>query len=180
MSARVRHASLRSSRVAIALALAAGCCVAPAVARAQDPVGAVQGHFFASPAPDVGGGLSADLWFPIGIFRIGGFLGVGAVPSPNDAYNRIFMPVGASLALEIGGETIGVSLRARGGMWAGATQAVKITAGGFVGGGAWLLFRLSETVNLSVGMDVWGLFGDGETALFAPGVGLSWNPIEGS
>jgi hypothetical protein len=182
MSARARQLSHRSR-----LALAPACLVAAALASAapsrvaaQDPVGAVQGHFLASTAPDVGGALSADLWFPIGIFRIGGFLGVGAVPSPNDVYNRIFMPVGASVALEIAGDVVGVSLRARGGMWGGATQAVKITAGGFVGGGAWLLFHLSEAVSVSVGMDVWGLFGDGETALFAPGVGLTWTPIEGS
>ncbi len=191
MNARVRHSSPRSvlarSRAARRSGLAvAGCfvlglaCTAPSTASAQDPVGAVQGHFLASTAPDFGGALSADLWFPIGILRLGGFLGVGAVPSPNDMYNRIFMPVGASVALELGGDKVGLSLRARGGMWGGATQAVKITAGGFVGGGAWLLFRLSESVNLSVGMDVWGLFGDGETALFAPGVGLTWNPIEGT
>lgn len=175
MSSRGRvHPSARSLAC---IALACIGSLAPTQARADDAVaGAVQGHFLASPAPDFGGAISADVWYPIGIFRIGGFLGVGAVPSPNDVYNRIFMPVGPSIALEIMGETVGLSLRARGGLWGGSTQAVKITAGGFVGGGAWLLFGLGEGVSLSVGMDVWGLFGDGETALFAPGVGLTWAP----
>jgi len=158
-------------------ALLAGVCGAPSLVSAQEgPAGAVTGHVLTSVAPDVGGAIGADLWLPLDIFRIGGFFGVGALPSGEDVQNRVFMPLAASVGLEVLGDFVGVSLRARGGLWGGATQEVKLTAGGFVGGGAYLLFNLGRGASLSVGMDVWGLFGDGETALFAPGVGLTWAP----
>jgi hypothetical protein len=164
-------------RPALVVALAA-LCVAPSSARAQfEPAGTLTGHLLASPTADLGGAVGADLWVPLGIFRVGGYFGVGAVPSGEDVQNRIFMPLAASVGLELMGEWVGFSLRARGGIWGGATQDVKLTAGGFIGGGAYLLFNLSEGVGLGVGMDVWGLFGDGQTALFAPGVGLTWTPI---
>lgn len=146
-------------------------------ASAQDvPAGAVQAHFVASPDTELGGAFTADLWYPIESFRLGGFVGVGAVPSEVDERNRVFMPLGASVAFEAIGDGAGVSLRARGGLWGGATQAVKLTAGGFVGGGAYLLFHLGGGTTLSVGLDVWGLFGAGETALFAPSLGFTWDP----
>jgi hypothetical protein len=163
--------------LAHAALLAAVLCATPSLGAAQDgPAGAVSAHLLASTAPDFGGALGADLWMPIGIFRLGGFLGVGAVPSEDDTQSRVFMPLAASVGLEVLGEIVGVSLRARGGFWGGATQDAKLTAGGFVGGGAYLLFNLGGGAGLAVGMDVWGLFGDGETALFAPGVGLTWTP----
>ncbi len=140
----------------------------------------MHGHFLASPAPDFGGALTADLWYANGVFRIGGFFGAGAVPSADDVHNRIFMPLAISAAIEVLGPSIGFSVRARGGMWGGATQAVKITAGGFIGGGASLLFALGNGVGLGVGLDVWGLFGDGETVLFAPGIDLTWAPEGGA
>ncbi len=150
-------------------------CAAPA--GAQDaPAGAVTASLLASTAPDLGGALGVDLFVPLGIFRVGGFLGVGAMPSEDDTQSRVFMPLAASVGLELLGDAVGFSLRARGGLWGGATQEVKLTAGGFVGGGAYLLFNLGAGAALAVGMDVWGLFGDGETALFAPGVGLTWTP----
>lgn len=160
------------------LLLAVGLTLAVASsAAAQDgPAGALQGSFLASTEGDFGGALGADLWYPIDVFRIGGFFAVGAVPTGEDARNRVFMPVGASLGLELLGEVVGVSLRARGGLWGGATQDEKLTAGGFVGGGAWFLYHLGAGVTLSVGLEVWGLFGAGETALFTPGAGLTWNP----
>lgn len=157
---------------------AALLCAAPSLAEAQDaPAGAVSGHLLASTAPDFGGALGADLWVPLGMFRVGGFFGVGAVPSEDDTQSRVFMPLAASVGLEVLGEVVGFSLRARGGLWGGATQEVKLTAGGFIAGGAYLLFNLGAGAALAVGMDVWGLFGDGETALFAPGLGLTWTPM---
>ena len=148
-----------------------------APARAQDePAGALGLHFLASPQQDFGAMIGADLYYPIDWFRVGGFLGVGAIPSEEDVRNRVFMPLGASVAIEVMGADVGFSLRARGGLWAGATQEVKITAGGLVGGGAHLLVHLGGGTTLSVGLDVYGLFGDGETAVFAPGIGLTWNP----
>lgn len=158
------------------LALAA-CLAAPASAQAQDaPAGAVTAHLLVSPRAELGGALTAELAYPLGIFRLGGFLGVGAMPSDDDVYNRVFLPAGASVGVDVLGDVVGFALRARGGLWAGATQDVKLTAGGFVGGGAYLLIALGAGANLSVGLDVWGLFGDGETAIFAPGVGLTWTP----
>lgn len=174
-----------------ALALTAALlCAAPSLAGAQDaPAGAVSAHMLVSAStgsqsgldpdlwvPDLGGALGVDLWVPLDIFRVGGFLGVGVLPSANDEHNRVFMPLAASVGLEVLGEVVGVSLRARGGLWGGATQEVKLTAGGFVGGGAYLLFNLGAGAALAVGMDVWGLLGDGQTALFAPGVGFTWTP----
>jgi hypothetical protein len=160
---------------ALLTAVAAASGASPASAQ-EGPAGAVQGHFVASPDAELGGALTADLWYPVDLFRFGGFVGVGAVPSDVDTRNRVFMPLGVSVAFEALGEGAGVSIRARGGLWGGATQEVKLTAGGFVGGGAYLLFDLGAGTALSVGLDVWGLFGDGETVLFAPSLGLSWNP----
>lgn len=147
--------------------------------RVEGLAGTVHGWLLASPAPDVGGALGADVGYANDIFRVGAFFGVGAVPSGDDARNRIFMPLALGAGIEAFGETVGFALRLRGGLWGGATQAVKITAGGFVGGGAYLLFALGPGVALDVGLDVWGLFGDGETVLFAPGLGLSWATVGG-
>jgi hypothetical protein len=146
-------------------------------ASAQDgPAGAVQGVFLASPDGDFGAGLLGDLWVPLDMFRIGGFFGVAAVPSAVDARNRIFMPLGVSLALQVPADDVSVAFCARGGLWGGATQEVKLTVGGFVGGGAYLTASLGGGVALTVGMELWGILGDGETLLFAPGLGLSWAP----
>lgn len=165
------------ARAALLACLALGT---PASAQEREPArieglaGAVNAHFLASSAPDFGGALAADLWYASDVWRVGGFFGVGAVPSPDDAQNRVFMPLAVSVAIESLDDPIGFSLRVRGGLWGGATQAVKITAGGLVGGGAYLLFALGPGVALSVGLDVWALFGDGETVLFAPSLGLSF------
>ena len=84
--------------------------------------------------------------------------------------------LGASIAFEALGDVVGVSIRARGGLWGGATQEVKLTAGGFLGGAAYMLFHLGGGVAIDVGLEVWGIFGDGETALFSPSAGLTWSP----
>lgn len=163
-------------RAALTLFLVAAI---PSSAMAQDGVaGSARGHFLASPDEEFGAGVSADLWFPVDMFRFGGFLGVAALPSEVDARNRIFMPLGASVAFELLGDTVGVSVRARGGIWGGATQEAKLTVGGFIAGGAYLLIALGEGVALDVGFDVWGIFGEADTAIFAPSLGLSWAPEE--
>ena len=100
---------------------------------------------------------------------------MAAVPAEDDVHNRIFMPLGVSIGLELLGDIVGVSVRARGGLWGGATQEVKLTAGGFLGGAVYLLFALGEGVAVDLGLEVWGIFGDGETALFSPSLGLSWS-----
>ena len=168
----------RGSLAAVVLcAVALGTFADVARARAQDDVaGAVRGQVLASLEEDVGGAVSADLWLPLDWFRVGGFIGVGALPAEEDARNRTFMPLGVSVGFEAMGDDGGISVIARGGLWAGATQEVKLTAGGFVAVGAYLLFALGDNVALDVGLDLWGVFGDGETVLFAPSVGLSWAP----
>ncbi|MBX3269444.1 MAG: hypothetical protein KF729_04245 [Sandaracinaceae bacterium] len=158
------------------LAFVVALSVAAPAAADVPLAGGVQGHFLASPDEDLGGGLSADLHFALDWFRIGGFLGVAAVPSDADERNRIFMPFGVSLGLEVLGDVVGVSVRARGGLWGGATQETKLTAGGFVSGAAYLLFVLGGGVSVGVGLEVWGVFGVGETALFSPSLGLTWRP----
>lgn len=156
-------------------------CVAalagPRLARAQEgPAGSVHGSFLATPEGDFGAGATIDVWWPIGILRLGGLIGAGAIPSEADARNRVFMPLCASVALEIVGGDVGVSLRARGGMWGGATQEVKLTAGGLIGGGAFFLVNLGGGATLDVGLDAWGFFGAGSQLVLAPSIGLSWGP----
>lgn len=166
----------------LGLALALGLVAPPAEAQAG-PAGAVHAHVLASPREDFGAALTGELTVPFDALRVGGFLGVGAVPSADDVYNRVFLPLGLTVGVDVLGDSagsgpsmLGFALRARGGVWAGATQDVKLTAGGFLGGGAFLLFALGAGVSASVGLDVWGILGDGETVLFAPGAGLTWTP----
>lgn len=163
---------MRRAALAFALALTAA-----APAAAQDAfAGGAQAHFLASPQGALGAGVSTDLWYALEMFRFGGFFGVAAVPAEDDVHNRVFMPLGASIAFEALGDVVGVSLRARGGLWGGATQEVKLTAGGFLGGAAYMLFALGGGVAVDVGLEVWGIFGDGETVLFSPSAGLTWSP----
>jgi len=161
-----------------ALLLSAGLLSAAPAAAQDEVAGSVRAHVLASPEEDFGGGVSADLWFPIDWFRIGGFIGVGAIFSEEDVRNRVFMPVGLSTGFEVLGDVVGVSVRARGGFWGGATQENKLTAGGFLGLGAYLLVVLGHGAALDVGFDVWGIVGDGDTAVFAPSLGLSWSPAD--
>jgi hypothetical protein len=153
----------------VALALSA---LAPESARADDVAGAVTGSFVYADG-DAGGAAMLDVWFAAGVFRIGGCFGVGATPAERDARNRVMMPLGVSMALYFPGDAV-FSLRARGGVWAGATQDVKLTVGGFVGGGAGLGFAISPSVTLSAVFEAWGVLGDGETWAIVPGLAVEW------
>ena len=170
----------RSPRRGLALATllaVVACLSAPAGAAAQDgPAGAVTASGLATVHPDVGASVLVDVYWPIDVFRVGGFFGAGAIPSLEDERNRVFAPFGVSLAIDLVFDPIGVSVRARGGMWGGATQEEKLTAGAFFGGGAYLTYHLGEGVTLGVGMDVWAILGAGETAVFAPGITLTFGP----
>lgn len=165
------------------LAIATLTFCGSATASAQEGLaGSAQGHFLMSAQEDPGAAVSFDITYAFDAFRLGGFFGVGAVfadamtDDTADMRNRVFMPLGLSAGFEILGEVVGVSIRARGGLWGGATQEEKITVGGFVGGAAYLLFALGDGVGLSVGLDVFGILGAGDTALFAPTLGLTWMP----
>jgi hypothetical protein len=165
------QASIAAALVVLLLSIAES-------ARADDiePAGSFTGAVLVSPEADVGGALGGELWAAIDLFRIGGFFGVGVLPSAVDELNRVMMPLGVSAAFELLDGPVGFSIRARGGLWGGATQAVKLTIGAFVGGGAHLLIALGGGASVSIGMDVWGVIGDGQTVLFAPGAGLTWTP----
>lgn len=165
---------MRRSLFAVVL-LATGWVAAPAAAQ-EGVAGTVHGHFVGSIDGDLGGALTGEVDYALGVFRLGGYFGVVPVPSDEDVRNRVFMPLALSVGIDLLGDVVGFSARARGGLWGGATQEVKLTAGGFIGGGAYMLFNLGGGVGVSVGLDVWGLLGDGETLLFAPGAGLVWSP----
>ena len=168
------HPSLLALLAISPLALAQ--LVFPGRADAQEPSGGAQASFLVSVDGELGGAISADVTYAIDWFRVGGFLGVGTVVADEDVRNRVFMPLAASVGVELSDEDVGMSLRARGGLWGGATQEVKLTAGGFLSGALYLLFVLGDGVTASMGLEVWGLLGDGETALFSPSLGLTWTP----
>lgn len=145
--------------------------VSPAAASAQ-VAGAVSGSFVYADG-DAGGAAMLDVWAPVDVLRFGGFFGVGAILADRDERNRVMMPVGASVGLFVGDDVV-FSLRARGGVWGGATQDVKLTLGAFLGGGAGLGFHISPEVTASAVFEVWGILGSGETWAIAPGLSLEW------
>lgn len=169
--------SARRGSMAAGLALAAVPLVlanAPTSARADDLGGSVVGQLVVSDG-DLGGAGTLDLWAPVGPLRLGGFFGIGAIPSARDWHNRTFMPVGASasLAIDLGGGTF-LSVLARGGLWGGATQEHKLTIGGLVGGGAYLDVGLGGGVTVGGGVEAWGFFGGGDTWAVLPGLRMTW------
>ena len=154
--------------------LAALVALAPTSALAQDVAGALTGHVAIADG-DVGGGAMVDVWAPIDWLRLGGFLGVTSIPSSRDSHNRVATPIGASIAAVIAlSGPVRIEVRARGGFWGGATQEVKLTIGGFFGGGAYLAFDLGGGVSLGGGLEVWAILGAGSTWCVTPGLELSW------
>jgi hypothetical protein len=164
----------------------------PVRAAAQDfqPGGAITGHFLIADG-DLGGAGMLDVWAPFDWARIGGFVGAAATPSERDAHNRIFMPIGVSFAAHLSPTgDLSVELRARLGLWGGATQSEKLTMGVFAGGGAYLGLDLGVGAVFQVGADVWGVIASdawrastapddvpsASTWVIAPGVGFSWTP----
>ena len=167
------------TRLALALgpALAFGLTVAfglaPGSLAAQDVSGALSGHVVIADG-DLGGGTMVDVWARFDWLRVGGFLGVSSVSSPRDSRNRIAMPIGASVAFVFDLGLAEIQLRLRGGLWGGATQGVKLTAGGFLGGGPYVMFDLGGGASFGGGLEVWGILGEGETWAVTPGLSLSW------
>lgn len=179
--------------IAAAGAIAA-CSMAiarPARADAARPGGSIGAHLFVADGADVGGGVVLDVWAVAEWMRIGGFVGAGAIPSARDDHNRVMMPIGLSFAGNVVvTEFLTLQARLRAGVWGGATQAEKLTAGPFFGGGMYLGFRLGPEAVAHVGADIWGVVGsdawrdaagpdDGLSAstwVIAPGLGFSWTP----
>lgn len=131
-----------------------------------------------------GGALSVDLWAVAGeprapvSLRLGGALGAGAITSDDDSRSRILMPVGASASLLVfPTETWFLELRARGGLWGGATNQ-GLGAGGWVAGGAYFGYAVGPNAALGAGVSMWWLLGHGDILALAPSITAVWLPWE--
>ena len=131
---------------------------------------------------DYGAGAIADLYYQTGVLRVGGALGLVAVSSPDGVRSRVYMPLAASVsALLPLGASVGLDLRVRAGLWAGATD-LGLEADFFGSAGGWLTFAIGAGASISLGLDV--LLQRAELApsrhtlatYFAPGLGLVWSP----
>lgn len=122
----------------------------------------------------LGGVLLVDLYKPIGSFRLGFAAGLGALSRGEDEENRIYAPLGLSLAYRIGGESVGAHITARAGVFGGA-DFDGLVGGAFVTGGASLDIRFGSLA-LALGLEYWGLFGSGSRSLLTPMISLRWNP----
>jgi hypothetical protein len=123
--------------------------------------------------PDLGGAALCDLWFTDGALRIGAALGLGFVSGAADE-DRLFTPVGASLAVGSSPRPVGFALRLRGGGWTGATNG-GFAGGGWLAAGFYIEYALDPRLAIAAGMDAWFLFGHGDTTIFAPGISLVWS-----
>jgi len=131
---------------------------------------------------DYGAGAIADLYFQTGVLRVGGALGLAAVSSPDGLRSRVYMPLAASIsALLPLGASVGLDLRVRAGLWAGATD-VGLEADFFGSAGGWLTFAIGAGASVTFGLDVLlqrAELADSQHTLatyFAPGLGLVWSP----
>jgi hypothetical protein len=123
--------------------------------------------------PDFGGAALADLWFTDGALRIGAALGLGFV-SGEGVQDRLFAPMGASLAVGSSPRPVGFALRLRGGGWTGATDG-GFAGGGWLAAGFYIEYAFDPRLAIAAGMDAWFLFGHGDATIFAPGVSLVWS-----
>jgi hypothetical protein len=137
--------------------------------------GALSGHVLLRNAkdPDLGGAALFDLWFTDGALRIGAALGLAFVAGEDDQ-DRLFAPLGASLAVGSKPRPVGFALRLRGGGWTGATNG-GFAGGGWLAAGFYIEYALDPRLAIAAGMDAWFLFGHGDTTIFAPGVSLVWS-----
>lgn len=161
----------------LALALLGGALLSVPAQADWRPSGAASGTLLIREGDhDLGGAVLVDFWRPIGPLRLGGVFGAAAITSDlsdDEKDGRVFAPLGLSLALVKRPEPVGVSLRARGGIWAGAVPN-SLGAGGWLTIGAHLEIAIDPSIALSAGMDAWFLFGHGDTALFAPTLSVVW------
>jgi len=163
----------RRGLLGVPAALAVLLAAAPVCA--DEPAGAVSGQLlFADEA--WGGALVADVTVPVGVLRVGGALGVAAVTSDDDARSRVAMPGGLSLALVVPtGSALWLDVRARAGVWGGATNQ-GLTAGPWLSGGAFVGYVFGPRVAVGVGVEAWFLGGQGDTFAASPGITLTWTP----
>lgn len=126
----------------------------------------------------LGSGIQLDLHQLAGPLGVGFVAGVHSLTLGDDDDNRVFAPLGLSLSL--GTHTAGnarhavdLSVVARGGLWAGATNQ-GIAAGPFVSGGMYLDIRLDDALFIVLGVDIWALFTHGTRIQVSPTLGLQW------
>ena len=159
----------------IPFAIAVAILVATPAARAQEVSGALNAGPIVSDG-DVGGGGWLALWAAFDWFRIGGMAGALTIPSSRDSHDRFATPFALSLAAVADLGDVSLEIRTYGGMWGGATQEVKMTAGGFLGVGGFLAAHLGGGVSLGGGLEFWGFLGAGETWALAPTLTLTFGP----
>jgi len=162
--------ALRALTLALVLAT-------PSLVSAQTLAGALNAGAAFDGNGDVGAGAWVDIWAAFDWARVGGFAGAMTIPSQTDAFDRFAAPVGVSLAAIANLGDYDLDLRARGGFWGGSTQDAKMTAGGFVGGAAFLDVHLGGGASLGAGVEVWGFFGAGSTWAVVPTLTLTWGPV---
>jgi hypothetical protein len=157
----------------VAFALSASAATAHAEGQ---PSGAVTGHALFSDQA-WGGALVVDVTAPFGALRVGGALAVAALTSDDDARSRVAMPAGLSLHLVVPTASAWwLDVRARAGLWGGATSQ-GLRAGAWLAGGGFVGFVLGPTVAVAAGAELWFLGGQGDTFGVAPGISLTWTPI---
>jgi hypothetical protein len=178
-----RQVAKTMTRLAWIAALSASVALMPgSTARAQEMAGAINAGVIVADG-DVGGGSWLDVWAAFDWLRVGGFVGAMTIPSSRDARDRFAAPIGVSLATVFDLGDVDLDLRYRGGIWVGSTQAEKMTMGGFVGGAAFVDVHLGGGASLGVGMEVWGILGNGPDVLgpgatwaVTPSLTLTWGP----
>lgn len=148
------------------------CVLSPSLVQADGSSGAITGHV-GSAGGDFGGGLLVDLGLPVCFLRLGGVFGGFGLSSENDERSRVFMPLGASIALVLPSGPLRFELRGRGGGWGGATHD-GLRVGGFVSGGAYFGVSIGRGVAIGVGADAIWLLGHGDRTIVAPGLTLTW------
>ena len=164
------------SRGLAALALLLTGAWAPETAHAEvEPAGALTSSLLLA-EDSWGGALLADVTAPIGVLRVGGAIGIGALTSDDDARSRVYMPLAVSLGLVARtGVGLWLDLRARAGAWAGATNQ-GLAAGFWLAAGGYLAYALGPGVAIGAGLEGRFLLGHGDTIAIAPGLTLAWTP----
>lgn len=126
-------------------------------------------------AEGYGGMFLTDVTWPVGVLRVGGAMGLGALTSNVDAASRVFMPLTLSLGLVYRPSNLWLDLRARGGLWAGVTNQ-GISAGPLLSFGGFIGYAFGPTVAFGPTIDALFVFGHGDTIAIAPGLSLVWVP----
>jgi hypothetical protein len=146
--------------------------LAPSAEAQWEAGGAVTGHLLIPGDSDWGGLLMVDLAVIEGP-SLGLAIGGGAISSSQDDRSRAFMPLALSLAHGVSFGDAAVFGRARGGAWAGATNAglalgwfasIGVHGGWSLGGRAWA----------TIGVDGIGVGAHGTRLAVAPGLGFAW------